>query len=378
MSDVFQVEGNELALLQNGAAYFPQLCADIDAAHHFVYLETYIFAADQAGCAVSNALQRAARRGVIVRVLMDGFGAADFSPVWLDEFKSAGVQVHFFRRELYRFKLRRHRLRRMHRKLIAIDDELAYIGGINIIDDGVVPRFDFAVRLSGTVAVEIHAMMRRMWNAVAWASGKRMARDVSHGRAVGTRVVVVLRDNLRHRRDIERAYLKQISTAMREVVIANAYFLPGRIFRRTLIQAARRGVRVVLLLQGRAENRLLHYATRALYVQLLAAGIEIYEYQPGFLHAKVAVVDGAWATVGSSNIDPFSLMLAREANLMVFDVAFADCLRDKLMTAIACNAVRIEADHENVRGWGSHMLSRLSYATVRMVIGVLGYGKSVI
>jgi len=218
--------------------------------------------------------------------------------------------------------------------------------------------------------------MRRMWSAVAWASGKRMERDVSHGRAVGTRVVVVLRDNLRHRRDIERAYLKQISKAAREVVIANAYFLPGRIFRRTLIQAARRGVRVVLLLQGRAENRLLHYATRALYVQLLAAGIEIYEYQPGFLHAKVAVVDGAWATVGSSNIDPFSLMLAREANLMVFDVAFADCLRDKLMTAIAYSAVRIEADHKN--GWGSRLLARLSYATVRMVIGVLGYGKSVI
>jgi len=356
--------------------YLESLINDINSAKKTIDMETYIFAADQAGRAVSNALQRAARRGVIVRVLMDGFGAADFSPVWLDEFKSAGVQVHFFRRELYRFKLRRHRLRRMHRKLIAIDDELAYIGGINIIDDGVVPRFDFAVRLSGTVAVEIHATMRRMWNAVAWASGKRMARDVSHGRAVGTRVVVVLRDNLRHRRDIERAYLKQISTAMREVVIANAYFLPGRIFRRTLIQAARRGVRVVLLLQGRAENRLLHYATRALYVQLLAAGIEIYEYQPGFLHAKVAVVDGAWATVGSSNIDPFSLMLAREANLMVFDVAFADCLRDKLMTAIAYSAVRIEADHKN--GWGSRLLARLSYATVRMVIGVLGYGKSVI
>jgi cardiolipin synthase len=376
MPDVFQIDGNELALLQNGAAYFPALCDDIDAAKRLVSLETYIFAADQAGMAVRDALLRAARRGVIVRVLLDGFGAADFPKRWLDEFKTAGVQVHFFRRELYRFKLRRHRLRRMHRKLIVIDGELAYIGGINIIDDGAEPRFDFAVRLDGTVAVEIHDVMRRMWNAVVWASGKRMVRDVGPGGASGTRVVVVLRDNLRHRRDIERAYLKQIRAAQHEVVIANAYFLPGRIFRRTMIQAARRGVRVVLLLQGRIEHRLLHYATRALYAQLLVAGIEIYEYQPGFLHAKVAVIDGAWATVGSSNIDPFSLMLAREANLMVSDAAFARCLRDKLMYAVAHAAVRIEADR--APGWGNHLLVRLSYATVRMVIGLLGYGKSVI
>lgn len=376
MPDVFQIDGNELSLLQNGAAYFPALCADIDAAKRFVSLETYIFAADQAGMAVSAALLRAARRGVIVRVLLDGFGAADFPKRWLDEFKTAGVQVHFFRRELYRFKLRRHRLRRMHRKLIVIDGELAYIGGINIIDDGVEARFDFAVRLDGAVAIEIHHVMRRMWNAVVWASGQRMARDVGHGGGGGTRVVVVLRDNLRHRRDIERAYLKQIRAAQHEVVIANAYFLPGRVFRRTLIQAARRGVRVVLLLQGRIEHRLLHYATRALYGQLTAAGIEIYEYQPGFLHAKVAVIDGEWATVGSSNIDPFSLMLAREANLMVLDAAFALCLREKLMYAVVHAAVRIEANR--APGWGNHLLARLSYATVRMVIGLLGYGKSVL
>lgn len=379
MSDTCQVDGNQLTLLQNGAAYFPQLCADIDAATRFIFLETYIFAADGTGRMVSQALQRAAIRGVVVRVLLDGFGSADLPTLWLDELKTAGVQVHLFRRELYRFKLRRHRLRRLHRKLVVLDGELAYIGGINIIDDatgnGGAPRFDFAVRVEGRVVGEIHAVMRRLWVAVLWARGRRMERFTASRRANQPNVVLLLRDNLRHRRDIERAYLKVVSGAQHEVVIANAYFLPGRIFRRTLMQAARRGVRVVLLLQGRVEHRLLHYATHALYAQLLAAGVEIYEYQPGFLHAKVAVVDGQWATVGSSNIDPFSLLLAREANLAVTDAAFAVALRDKLFAAILQDALRIEPSHWRHLGWGRRFVARLSYAFVRMTIGVLGYGK---
>jgi cardiolipin synthase len=386
MSDTFQVDGNQLALLQNGAAYFPRLCADIDAARSFVFLESYIFAADETALRVSHALQRAARRGVTVRVLLDGFGSAGLPQRWLDELQSAGVQVHFFRRELYRFKMRRHRLRRLHRKLVVLDGEVAYIGGINIIADETgnsgAPRFDFAVRLEGHLAGEIHAVMRRLWVAVLWARGRRMERLVASRRkaepTAGPNAELLLRDNLRHRRDIERAYLRAIGGAQREIVIANAYFLPGRIFRRALMLAARRGVRVVLLLQGRVEHRLLHYATHALYRQLLTAGVEIYEYQTAFLHAKVAVVDMQWATVGSSNIDPFSLMLAREANLAVRDADFAQALRDRLFLAIAQDAVRIRPERWSDMNWAARLTARLSYAAVRMAIGVLGYGKRVV
>lgn len=376
---MYQVDGNQLTLLQNGAGYFPQLCADIDGATQFVFLETYIYAADEAGHMVSQALQRAALRGVVVRVLMDGFGSSDLPQSWLGELEAAGVQVHLFRRELYRFKMRRNRLRRLHRKLAVIDGELAYIGGINIISDttgnGASQRFDFAVRVNGRVAGEIHAVMRRQWIAVLWARGMRMERVVRSRRADQSNIKILLRDNLRHRRDIERAYLKAIAGAGHEVVIANAYFLPGRGFRRMLMQATRRGVRVVLLLQGRVEHRLLHYATHALYAQLLAAGVEIYEYQAGFLHAKVAVVDGEWATIGSSNIDPLSLLMAREANLAVRDAPFAQALRDKLFVAIENDALPIAADHWNEEGWTAHLLARLSYAAVRFTLGVLGYGR---
>jgi cardiolipin synthase len=381
-----EVSGNKLALLQNGAAYFPRLVADIDACQSFIYLETYIFAADVAGRMVGDALQRAARRNVVVRVLMDGFGSSDLPRQWVEELQQAGVQVQWFRREISPFTWRRNRKRRLlrlHRKLVVLDGEVAFVGGINVIDDathnGPVPRFDFAVRVEGSVAGEIYAAMRRLWSAVTWANGKRIERFMlGNGRHPALPgISLALRDNLRHRKDIEHAYLKAISAARREVVIANAYFLPGMGFRRALMQAAERGVRVVLLLQGKVEYRLLHYATRALYAKLLAAGIEIYEYQPSYLHAKVAVVDEHWATVGSSNIDPFSLLLAREANLVISDPGFSGELRGKLFFAIARDALKIDPAQWNGKGLAAHLISRLSYAAVRMIIGLLGYGKSV-
>jgi len=190
-------------------------------------------------------------------------------------------------------------------------------------------------------------------------------------------IKLVLRDNLRHRHDIEAAYLDAIAGARREIIIANAYFLPGRDFRLALIQAVQRGVRVVLLLQGRVEYRVQHYATHALYDRLLAAGVEIYEYQPSYLHAKVAVVDGQWATVGSSNIDPFSLMLALEANLAVQDAGFAGELHASLLAAIAGDAVRVGDRYGVKRNWMDRLVSRVSYSIVRLLIGLLGYGKSI-
>lgn len=383
-----QVDENRLMLLQNGTEYFPQLCADIDACHSFIYLETYIFSADETGNLVSQALQRAAKRGVVVRVLMDGFGSSDFPPIWQERLRKAGVHVQWFRRAISPFTWHRNRtrrLRRLHRKLVVLDGEIAFIGGINIIDDATrnggsaAPRFDFAVRVEGSVAGEVYAVMRRTWSAVSWAKsrGKRFERfilDVSR-RTRQPNIAVFLRDNFRHRHDIEHAYLKAISSAQHEVVIANAYFLPGLMFRRSLMQAAQRGVRVVLLLQGRVEYRLLHYATHALYEELLSAGIEIYEYQVSYLHAKVAVVDGLWATVGSSNIDPFSLLLAREANLTVTDAGFATELRGKLFAAISQDARCIEPAHWSRLGFWPRLLVRMSYALVRMMIGLLGYDK---
>ena len=387
MSNQHQVAGNQLALLQNGTAFFPQLCADIDAAQHSIYLETYIFAADATGRMVADALLRAAARGVVVRVLLDGFGSAELPQHWVDELRAAGVEVQWFRREISPFTLRRSRKRRLlrlHRKLAVMDGEVAFVTGINIINDipeyrdFSISRLDYAVRVQGTVAGEIHAAMRHLWGVVSWASFRRRGKEIrrfipDRSERVDTpEIVFLVRDNLRHRRDIERAYLEAIYGAQREIIIANAYFLPGRVFLRALIQAAQRGTRVVLLLQGRVEYRLQHYATHALYDQLLAAGVEIHEYQASYLHAKVAVVDGQWATVGSSNIDPFSLLLAREANLAVQDAGFAGELRASLQAAITNDAVRIGEEYAGPRNFLGRLIARLSYGVVRLLIGMLG------
>ena len=255
------------------------------------------------------------------------------------------MQVLIFRPEFIFSMPHRYRLRRMHRKLVTIDAQIAFVGGINIIDDqhnpeNLTPRFDYAVLIKGPLLIQIHAAVRHLWMLVAWVHlKKRWINPIVIKPTImpcgDQKAMFLIRDNLRHRHDIEHAYLEAIHQAHTEIIIANAYFLPGRKFSNALKNAAQRGVHVELLLQGKIEYRLQHHATQAMYENLLNAGIKIYEYNRSYLHAKVAVIDQHWATVGSSNIDPFSLLLAREANIFVEDQHFADELRSSLKTAIA-------------------------------------------
>jgi cardiolipin synthase len=217
--------------------------------------------------------------------------------------------------------------------------------------------------------------MRRLWLLVAWSQfhhqGQLEKIRLLHREQSQKEVIFLTRDNLRHRRDIERAYLKAISTAQHEIMIANAYFLPGRKFRSALLKAAQRGVRVVLFLQGMVEYPLQHYATLALYAELLAAGVEIYAYQASHMHAKVAVIDSMWATVGSSNIDPFSLWLAREANIVVLDELFAKKLRDDLLSEMQLRATRVSPSAWRKLNLFNWLLMRASYFMARLLTGVL-------
>lgn len=385
------VAGNHLQLLESGTAFFPALIAAIAAAREEVHLETYLFADDAAGRAVLAALCAAGKRGVAVRVLVDGFGARDFHDTLGRTLKKSGGEVLVYRPDIARFAFARRRLRRLHRKLAVIDGRVGFIGGINIIDDydmgstphQIPPRFDYAVRIDGPVVDALHASVRSLWRLVRWATfGARppapaplrrwsnTAHPVHHGSASsspGVAARLVERDNLRHRHAIEAAYLAAIHGARAEIILANAYFLPGRRFRRALEAAAQRGVRVSLLLQGRVEYALLHYATLGLYRLLMKSGIEIIEYRASFLHAKVAVIDGEWATVGSSNIDPFSLLLAREANIEVRDSGFAGELRRSLLAAIVRGGVVLRAEDIQRWPWWQHVLTRLAYASVRLL-----------
>lgn len=376
--------GNRLTLLNSGAEYFPALIAAIEGACHEIHLESYIFEDDCTGRAVADALAQAARRGVTVRVLVDGFGARDFPDTLMPALLEAGVQAMVYRPDIARFQLRRHRLRRLHRKLATIDGRIGFVGGINVIDDRntphqTPPRYDYAVRVEGPLLVPIQRAMRRLWEIVVWANLRRRYRITQiilgdAGPDGQQTAAFLVRNNIRHRHDIEDAYLDAIAKARESILIANAYFLPGRRFRSALRDAAARGVAVTILLQGRVEYRLLHYATQALYGRMLGAGIRIFEYRRSFLHAKVAVIDRRWATVGSSNIDPFSLLLAKEANLVVLDERFARELRDSLGQAMLDGAQELPPEHWLRLPWHARLLRRLSYNLVRIAIGIAGYG----
>ena len=376
--------GNRLQLLETGSEYFPALIEAIEAATMEIRLEAYIFEDDATGRTVAAALADAVRRGVGVHVLVDGFGSRGFMQKLGARLSADGIEVLIYRPDVSPLTLRRQRLRRLHRKLVSIDGRIAFIGGINVIDDSdfpgrLAPRYDYAVRIEGPLLAPIYASMHHLWQLVSWTRFRHRFGTARRHPAVATvrgniAAAFLIRDNLRHRRDIEDAYLDAINTARREILLANAYFLPGRRFRHALMDAAQRGVDVSILLQGQSDHLLLHYATQALYRALLSAGVRIYEYRKSFLHAKVAVIDGHWATVGSSNIDPFSLLLAREANVVVNNVDFAGTLRASLNRALLLGAVEVRREDWGKRFLLVRMAHWLAYTVVRLLIGISGYG----
>ncbi|MGE5466402.1 MAG: cardiolipin synthase ClsB [Ignavibacteria bacterium] len=376
--------GNRVDLLECGREYFPALIEAFNAATTEIHLESYIFADDETGRGIAAALAAAARRGVAVRVLVDGFGARDFRSELGRMLQANGVEVLVYRPEVASLRLRRNRLRRLHRKLVVVDAAVAFVGGINVIDDmdtpgQTPPRYDYAVRVAGPLLADIHAAARHLWQVVRWAELRHRYHEpdtlLPDVKPKGETIAAfVIRDNIGHRRDIEEAYLEAIASAERELIIASAYFLPGWRFRRALGEAAQRGVSITVLLQGRVEYLLLHYATQALYGALLKSGVRILEYRRSFLHAKVAVADETWATVGSSNIEPFSLLLAREANVVVYDPGFAQRLRDSLRRAIAEGAVEVSAADVLRRPLAARLFSWFAYGMVRLLIGFSRYG----
>ncbi|WP_404300259.1 cardiolipin synthase ClsB [Alicycliphilus denitrificans] len=392
---------HQIQLLEGAREFFPALIADMDAALSDIQFETYIFDCTGASAQVAEALMRAAERGVRVHLVVDGVGTGRLPEPWRTRLRKAGVRLEVYSPLGPLGLLLPMRWRRLHRKLCVIDGCVLFCGGINVLDDFhdpnhgalAAPRFDFAVRAVGSLVQQASDTMEQLWwrmRAVSDVRHRRLSLALADLRAAsaarlaarhaqerrGMRAALLLRDNVRHRTRIERAYLRAIAQARREIIIANAYFVPGGKLRRALVLAARRGVRVQLLLQGRYEYFMQYHAARPVYGALLAAGVEIYEYEPSFLHAKVAVVDAqgrrAWATVGSSNLDPLSLLLAREANVVVRDAAFAQQLRARLMRAREEGGRPLDPHEYAARPWRERVLDRMAFGLMRAALWVTG------
>jgi cardiolipin synthase len=332
---------DRVRLLENGDEFFPRVLEVIAAARREILLETFILFEDDVGHALHAALIAAARRGVEVDVTVDGYGSHALSRDFIGPLMGAGVRLRVFDPSPAIFGMRSKMFRRMHRKLLVVDGVHAFVGGINfavdhLTDRGSHAKRDYAVELEGPIAGEIRAYMKAVIADPRFSPARR------GNRGSDSRVRLVIRDNHRHRDDIEIEYRRAIRSARREIVIANAYFFPGYRLLRALHSAARRGVRVVLLLQGQPDKPYTMYAARLLYRYLTSAGVRIYEYCERPFHGKVAVVDHDWATVGSSNLDPLSLSLNLEANVVVRDARFTAQLRERLLALIQHDCQAIE------------------------------------
>lgn len=384
MRSVPYVANNDVQLLESGGSYFKELLAAIDSAQHEILYETYIYAEDDTARSVTEALKRAAARDVKVRVLIDWFGTGHRVAARLyAEFTQACVHCRMFNPWFKRG------VARSHRKICVVDGETAFVGGINTNDDWrhdyspydrlPAPRWDFAVRVRGPLVERIHREAQAQWTRVGHlnlAHRMHLFRE-TRKQAPGlgehpVRAGFVVRDNLRNRRTIQRAYLQAIGQARKRVLMATPYFAPGRHFRQALADAARRGVDVCLLI-GVGEFRMQDAVANSFYPQLLAAGVRIVEYRKTQLHGKVAVVDDDWATVGSSNCDALSLFVNQEANVVVHDVAFAARMAERIERGVA-EGVPVGMDNLRQLGWIRRTGHAMAYLLYKLTMRIFAIG----
>lgn len=347
------VEGNDFELLENGEDFFPRVFAAIESAEREVWLETFILFDDKVGRALHAALLGAAQRGASVHVLVDGFGSPDLPERYIGGLVEAGVQFRTFDPGSSIFGQRLNVLRRMHRKIVVVDGALGFIGGINysadhLADFGPEAKQDYAVQVRGPIVAQMH----RFVQSAVYTDQRKKAPETPEISATATLpqagsagAIFVMRDNHRHKNDIERHYRIALRSARKRVVIANAYFFPGYRFIREMRRAARRGVDVRLILQGQPDMPIVKTAASMLYEHLVRAGVRVFEYCDRPLHGKVALVDDEWSTVGSSNLDPLSLALNLEANVIIRDRSFNAHLHERLTDLMekSCRSIALPA-----------------------------------
>lgn len=368
--------GNDLSLLENGEELYPRILETIGEAREEIVLETFIWMEDGIGNKLLDALVAAAERGVEVRALVDGYGSPGFSAGFLERIRKAGIHLRSFDPRPTLFHVRTNILCRMHRKIVVIDRERAFVGGINFSDEhlresGELSKQDYAIEVTGPLVRDIHRYCRygaEVHSGPPWRRLRywlrRFPRRMINPRE-GAQALFVYRDNDQHPTDIETIYRAGIRAARRRVVLANAYFFPGYRFVRDLRYAARRGVEVLLIMQGKPDRPISVWAASILYADLLAAGVRIFLYTERPLHAKVATIDDRWATVGSSNLDPLSLGLNLEANVFMLDEQFNRTLAENLESLMADACEELTAEDRPQKSWLRRLVLTGAYHFMR-------------
>lgn len=386
MRSVSFIGQNDIQLLHCGAEFFPALVEAFEAAKIEIYLETYIFSSDDTANNIKAALIRAVERGVKVNVMVDWLGTGrQHSGLLAKEFAEVGIAYCSFNPWFARG------IARMHRKVCVVDRQLAFLGGLNIVDDMhedaqptvmlPAPRWDIGVRIEGPLVATIHWESAVNWarqGSITWSTRWATFREQRNRPSTEARepmvAGLVVRDNLRNRRTIQSAYLKALGGARESALLANPYFAPGRKLRKALALAAMRGVDVTLLL-GVGQYRFQDVIARSFFPKLLKAGVKIVEYRKTHLHGKVAVIDDHWATVGSSNYDGFSLFVNQEANVVVMDRDFALQLRAHIEEGVA-DGVPVDLAEFDKIPWHKRAFYRFAYFVYKNLLRLITWGKS--
>lgn len=364
------IPGNGLKLLRDGVEAFPAMLQAIQLARRWVRLETYMFVDDAVGHVFGRALAEAAERGVRVTVLYDWLGSWSTRRSFFRALNERGVDVRPFKPLSLQGRLGRL-IRRDHRKILIVDGEVAFVGGVNIAAHWAPRRpseplngdgwRDDVLRIEGPAVALLERRFAASWR-MQWKHRIRRRRpfDASSLCSPGSARGDVRLTVLSSRRAIHAAYVRAINAARRSVMIAAAYFVPDRRMLAAIKDAARRGVRVVLVMAGKSDHPAVTFASRALYERLLELGVRIYEWTDGVLHAKTAVVDGTWGTIGSFNLERMSLRFNHEVNVFFVDPRVGRAIEESFQVDCArCRPVELEAWRK--RPWWQRLVERVAW-----------------
>ncbi len=368
--------GNKVQLIRGGREYFDLLLQLVNGAVHSVHLQTYIFDDDATGTAVADALKQAAGRGVQVYLLADGYASQVMAQHFIDDIKKAGVHFRFFQPL---FKGRNFYFgRRLHHKVVVIDNRYALVGGMNITDryndrPGHPAWLDYGVFVEGEIAQELCVLCWKTWKNFPAKMGPtpcELNPPVFHFDPEETCMVRMRRNDwVRRKNQISSSYVQMFRHAETQVTILCSYFLPGRVFQKHLFHAAKRGVKIRVILARVSDVPFAKAAERFIYNRLFRNKIEIYEYNGSVLHGKVAACDSRWVTVGSYNVNNLSAYASIELNLDVYGRRFGLSTEQALEQIIRENSVPIK-EAEFVRR--THFLKQfyrwLSYQAIKAAI----------
>jgi cardiolipin synthase A/B len=366
---------NKVQLIRGGKQYFNLLVKLINTAAESIHIQTYIFDDDETGRMVAAALTAAAKRKVTVYLLVDGYASQVMSKSFIHQLRAAGIQFRFFepllKSKYFYFG------RRMHHKIVVVDMRFALVGGVNIANryndlPGKPAWLDFALFVEGPIAQELCILCWKSWNKYPPNMGITPCdeRKIEFPVSMDYKSDVRMRRNdwVRRKNEISSTYIDMLRNAKTEVTILCSYFLPGSIIRRQIVNAIKRGVRIKVIASGYSDIVLAKFAERWLYDWLLRSKVELYEYQKNILHAKLAICDTDWITIGSYNINDISAYASIELNLDVRNQLFVQEVKHTLESIVTNDCIEItKENHLATKNIFKQFARWLSYWFIRVI-----------